>query len=190
MPSTNNNEPLSPSIVVEGTITTTPPSTTTTTNLLGRNVEHKVNIPTTTTTPLSNTQQQQNLSEPSTVINDVGNNQTTIAIQPSLEPNNQQEERDRDYDDDEEEEPDTKPRSRFRRFISHLFSKSSSFLMGYRFVNFPGLRAHNSIKDPYERLSIAYYSVYFVFHLFFSISSMYEILLLNIHSFTLFINYS
>ncbi|KAL9647642.1 hypothetical protein ABK040_015132 [Willaertia magna] len=59
--------------------------------------------------------------------------------------------------------------NRFKRLISQMFGKSSCFC-GYRFTNFPGLRAHSSIKDPYERLSVAYYSVYFVFHLFFSIT--------------------
>ena len=58
-----------------------------------------------------------------------------------------------------------------RRFFSYIFTKSSSLITGYRFVNFPGLRAHNNIKDTYQRLAVSYYSVYFVFHLFFSISS-------------------
>ena len=70
------------------------------------------------------------------------------------------------------QEPATKPHA-LRRFLSYTINKSSSFLTGYRFVNFPGLRAHSNIKDTYQRLSVSYYSVYFVFHLFFSISSRY-----------------
>ncbi|KAG2381937.1 hypothetical protein C9374_005729 [Naegleria lovaniensis] len=126
----------------------------------------------TTTHSSMNHTNRNNQQEQTTIQNTTANQQqTVINVPPSSTafPGNIVEAA-HEEDDDGSNSVALKHSSRVRRFLSLIYTKSSSFLLGYRFVNFPGLRAHNSIKDPYERLSIAYYSVYFVFHLFFSIS--------------------
>src|SRR3989338_6912493 len=120
MPSINENEPSSPSIAV------VPSNNTTTTPFIhhdgdGNRTKTRVTL-----------EQTNNLNEPSTIVNDIGNQQTTTINIPSSSPfpttimdtpNPQQQER--EYgDDDDEEEHDVKQPSRVKRFISLLFTKS------------------------------------------------------------------